>query len=125
MDIDTRQVNEGTRQRERQEGSSGLVLYPKLHYPMVTQPDLIISSRRCGTIARYAYQLVHQLFKATAVLTQTEMTSLPQLPELGSGRQEYTKPVNVFVYWLKVIGGGVQPKMPSSHGFPVVVSPST
>jgi hypothetical protein len=53
------------------------------------------------------------------------MTSLPQEPELGSGRHAYCKPLNVFLYPLKVIGGGVQLKVPDVHGFSVVVSEST
>ena len=35
------------------------------------------------------------------------------------------RPVNVFVYELNVIGGGVQPKVPDVHGLPVVVRLST
>ena len=58
-------------------------------------------------------------------LTQTEITSLPHTPEFGSGRHAYLRPVNVFVYELNVIGGGVQPKVPDVHGLPVVVRLST
>jgi hypothetical protein len=71
------------------------------------------------------------------------MTSLPQTPELGSVRQAYlqqqrvsnfylckngviyTRPLKVLVYWLKMTGGGLHPKVPEVQGLPVVVKLST
>jgi hypothetical protein len=63
--------------------------------------------------------------KYSGILTQTEMTSLPQLPEFGSVRHAYCRPVNVFLYPVKRMGGGEQLKMPWVHGFLSVVRPST